>query len=259
MICDNYKYIKQLENDLEFLINYRAKLDQQKSNDQDIKHTNMQIKKLKRRIKEIKATDGMEFNEVDFRDGKVIYNEDLDRIQIKFDKTPDKDIIEILQGSGFKCSSYNQVWQRFFNRPSVTATKWILYKIKELERKEVIQMEMELTKYIQNFDRVFHTNLIDTVKGKNFPMIELAFQTIGEYIYARNKDINYKSDKMNALLEELKTINDKKVLEIFDKYDEIACEIDYETKKQLLTFGFCICLEQLKEMDAIEFKKRTNI
>lgn len=259
MICDNFKYIKQLENDLEFLINYRAKLDQQKSNDKDIKHTNMEIKKIKKRIKELKSTDGMEFNEVTFRDGKVIYNEDLDRIQIKFDKRPDKDIIEILQGSGFKWSSYNQLWQRFFNRSSVTATKWILYKFKELERKEVMQMEMELTSYVQNFDRVFHTNLLETVTGKEFPMIELAFQTMGEYIYARNKDINYKSDKMNALLEELKTINDKKVLEIFDKYDEIACEIDYETKKQLLKFGFCICLEQLKEMDAIEFKKRTNI
>ena len=114
MICDNYKYIKQLENDLDFLINYKAKLEQQKSSVQDIKHTNMQIKKLKRRIKELKATDGMEFNEITFRDGKVIYNEDLDRIQIKFDKTPDKDIIEILQGSGFKWSSYNQVWQKIF-------------------------------------------------------------------------------------------------------------------------------------------------
>ena len=259
MICDNSKFIKLLENDLDFLINYKAKLEQQKSSVNEIKHTNMQIKKVKRRIKELKATDGVQFNEVAFRDGKVIYNEDLDRIQIIFNTLPSQKIVELVQNSGFKWSSYNQVWQRFFNRPSVTATKWILYKIKELERKEVMQMEMDLTSYIQNFDRVFHTNLLETVTGKEFPMIELAFQTMGEYIYARNKDINSKSEKMKELLDELKTINDQKVLDIFDKYDEMACEIDYDTKKQLLTFGFCICLEQLKEMDAIEFKKRTNI
>ena len=250
MICDNSKFIKLLENDLDFLINYKAKLEQQKSSVNEIKHTNMQIKKVKRRIKELKATDGVQFNEVAFRDGKVIYNEDLDRIQIIFNTLPSQKIVELVQNSGFKWSSYNQVWQRFFNRPSVTATKWILYKIKELERKEVMQMEMDLTSYIQNFDRVFHTNLLETVTGKEFPMIELAFQTMGEYIYARNKDINSKSQKMKELLDELKTIN---------KYDEMACEIDYDTKRQLLIFGFCICLEQLKEMDAIEFKKRTNI
>lgn len=259
MICDNSKFIKLLEDDLDFLINYKAKLEQQKSSVNEVKHTNMQIKKVKRRIKELKATDGMEFNEVAFKNGKVIYNDDLDRIQINFDKKPNKDIIEIIQSSGFKWSHYNQAWQRILNIPSVAATKWILYKIQELERNEVMKMEMELTSYIQNFDRVFHTNLLKTVTGKEFPMIELAFQTLGEYIYARNKDINSKSEKMKELLDELKTINDQKVLDIFDKYDEIACEIDYDTKKQLLIFGFCICLEQLKEMDAIEFKKRTNI
>ena len=102
MICDNSKFIKLLENDLDFLINYKAKLEQQKSSVQDIKHTNMQIKKLKRRIKELKATDGMEFNEVTFKDGKVIYNDDLDRIQIIFNTLPSQKIVEIVQNSGFK-------------------------------------------------------------------------------------------------------------------------------------------------------------
>ena len=74
MICDNSKFIKLLENDLDFLINYKAKLEQQKFSVNEIKHTNMQIKKVKRRIKELKATDGVQFNEVAFRDGKVIYN-----------------------------------------------------------------------------------------------------------------------------------------------------------------------------------------
>ena len=60
---------------------------------------------------------------------------------------------------------------------------------------------------------------------------------------------------MKVILKEIESIKDNKVADIFNKYDEIACEIDFDTKKQLLTFGFCICLEQLKELNMIDIKK----
>ena len=43
-------------------------------------------------------------------------------------------------------------------------TKWVLYKIQELERNEVLNMEMELNEYIKHFDSIFQTNIIDTIK-----------------------------------------------------------------------------------------------
>lgn len=135
-------------------------------------------------------------------------------------------------------------------------TKWVLYKIQELERNEVLNMEMELNEYIKHFDSIFHTNIIDTIKTNKFPMIELAFQTLGEYIYARNKHSNTASEQLKIISKEFQELNNEKAIELLNKYDELACEIDFNTKKQLLTFGFCICLEQLKEMGAIKFEKK---
>lgn len=250
MICNNSKFIKLLENDLDFLINYKAKLEQQKSSVQDIKHTNMQIKKLKRRIKELKATDGMEFNEVTFRDGRVIYNEDLDRIQIIFNTLPSQKKVELLQNSGFKWSSSNQIWQRFFNRSSVIAVKWFLYKLQELERDEVIMMN--ITEYIKHFDKTFKTNIIETMKDKDFPMLNLAFYEIGELLYARScesKEITEQKKKIEKQLNSIESIKEKKLI---DTYRELDNDLRDDTDKQLLTFGFCLCYEQLKEMNALK-------
>ena len=250
MICDNSKFIKLLENDLDFLINYKAKLEQQQSSVQDIKHINMQIKKLKRRIKELKATDGMEFNEITFRDGKVIYNEDLDRIQIIFNTLPSQKIVKLVQNSGFKWSDYTKSWQRYFNANGITATKWVLYKIQELERNELILMNID--GYIEHFDNTFKTNILETMKDKEFPMLNLAFYEIGEFLYARScesKEITEQKNKISQQLNSIESIKEKKLI---DKYRELDNDLRDDTDKQLLTFGFCLCYEQLKEMNALK-------
>lgn len=224
-------------------------------NKQQVNIINNQIKNTKRRIRELERSKNIIFNTVIFENGKVIHNTKLNLIQFIFNDLPNVEIIKHLQFCGFRRYKMTLIWQRIFNEPAVIATKWVLFKIKEVERKEVLNVEMELDDYIKHFDTVFSTNLIDTVKNKEFPMIEMAFQNLGEFIYAKNKENRNKSEKMKVILKEIESIKDNKVADIFNKYDEIACEIDFDTKKQLLTFGFCICLEQLKELNMIDIKK----
>ncbi len=219
---------------------------------QQVSIINKQIKNTKRRIRELERSKNIEFNSVTFEDGKVIHNTKLNIIQFIFNSVPDAEIIKHLQFSGFRRYKMKLVWQRFFNSSGVVATKWILFKIKEMERKEVLNVDMDLDGYIQHFDNVFDTNLLDTVKNKKFPMIEMAFQTLEDYIYARNKNSRNQSEKMKAILKDIEAINDDRVSKIFDNYDKICVEIDFDTKKQLLTFGFCICLEQLRELNMIK-------
>ena len=219
---------------------------------QQVSIINKQIKNIKRRIKELETSKNLTFNNAKFKAGKVVHNTKINMIQFVFDDIPEPEIIKHLQFSGFRRYKMNLVWQRFFNSQGVVAAKWILFKIEELERKEVINVDMDLDGYIQHFDKVFDTNLIDTVKNKKFPMIDTAFQTLEDYIYARNKNSRNQSEKMKAILKDIEAINDDRVSKIFDNYDKICVEIDFDTKKQLLTFGFCICLEQLKELNKIK-------
>ena len=249
------KQIYILQDRLNELQKTKQQLMERNQNKQQVNIINNQIKNTKRRIRELERSKNIEFNSVTFEDGKVIHNTKLNLIQFIFNDLPNVEIIKHLQFCGFRRYKMTLIWQRIFNEPAVIATKWVLFKIKELERKEVLNVEMELDDYIKHFDTVFSTNLIDTVKNKEFPMIEMAFQNLGEFIYAKNKENRNKSEKMKVILKEIESIKDNKVADIFNKYDEIACEIDFDTKKQLLTFGFCICLEQLKELNMIDIKK----
>ena len=249
------KQIYILQDRLNELQKTKQQLMERNQNKQQVNIINNQIKNTKRRIRELERSKNIIFNTVIFENGKVIHNTKLNLIQFIFNDLPNVEIIKHLQFCGFRRYKMTLIWQRIFNEPAVIATKWVLFKIKELERKEVLNVEMELDDYIKHFDTVFSTNLIDTVKNKEFPMIEMAFQNLGEFIYAKNKENRNKSEKMKVILKEIESIKDNKVADIFNKYDEIACEIDFDTKKQLLTFGFCICLEQLKELNMIEIKK----
>ncbi len=241
-----------LQNRLEELEYNKQNLQERNSKSKNIGIINKQIKNIKRRIRELETSKNLTFNNAKFITGKVVHNTKINMIQFVFDDIPEPEIIKHLQFSGFRRYKMTLIWQRIFNEPAVVASKWVLFKIKEMERKEEINVDMDLDGYIQHFDNVFDTNLLDTVKNKKFPMIEMAFQNLGEFIYAKNKANRNKSEKMKVILKEIESINDSRVADIFNKYDEIACEIDYDTKKQLLIFGFCICLEQLKELNMIK-------
>ena len=244
--------ISLLQDRLSELQKSKQQLMERNQNKQQVNIINKQIKNTKRRIRELERSKNIEFNDVTFADGKVTHNTKLNIIQFIFSDLPDLEIIKHLQFCGFRRYKMTLIWQRIFNEPAVIATKWVLFKIKEIERKEVINVDMDLDGYIQHFDKVFDTNLIDTVKNKKFPMIDTAFQTLEDYIYARNKNSRNQSEKMKAILKDIEAINDDRVSKIFDNYDKICVEIDFDTKKQLLTFGFCICLEQLKELNMIK-------
>ena len=190
------KQIYILQDRLNELQKTKQQLMERNQNKQQVNIINNQIKNTKRRIRELERSKNIIFNTVIFENGKVIHNTKLNLIQFIFNDLPNVEIIKHLQFCGFRRYKMTLIWQRIFNEPAVIATKWVLFKIKEVERKEVLNVEMELDDYIKHFDTVFSTNLIDTVKNKEFPMIEMAFQNLGEFIYAKNKENRNKSKRI---------------------------------------------------------------
>jgi hypothetical protein len=76
-------------------------------------------------IKEAKSnTDGEK--EFPFDGGKVLYNYEADRIQIKHDQKPAYEVISSLKSNGFKWSPFNQAWQRQLNSNGICAAKRVL-------------------------------------------------------------------------------------------------------------------------------------
>ena len=83
-------------------------------------------------------------------------------------------------------------------------------------------------------------------------LLNLAFYEIGEFLYARsceNKEITQQKKKIEKQLNSIESIKEKKLI---DQYRELDNDLREDTDKQLLTFGFCLCYEQLKEMKAFK-------
>ncbi|NLL67027.1 MAG: hypothetical protein GX236_04920 [Clostridiaceae bacterium] len=56
-----------------------------------------------------------------FDGGKIIYNYNLNRLQILFNQKPDSEIIENLKKHGFRWSPKNRVWQRQLTENAIKA------------------------------------------------------------------------------------------------------------------------------------------
>ena len=111
---------------------------------------------------------------------------------------------------------------------------------------------MNIYGYIEHFDNTFKTNILENMKGKNFPMLNLAFYEIGEFLYARScesKEITEQKKKIEKQLNSIESVQEKKLI---DTYRELDNDLRDAIDKQLLTFGFCLCYEQLKEMNALK-------
>ncbi|MCK5023564.1 MAG: hypothetical protein KAS04_05300, partial [Candidatus Aenigmarchaeota archaeon] len=62
----------------------------------------------------------------DFEGGKVVRNNELDRIQILFDEKPDADMIQNLKKSGWRWSPKNNAWQRQATQNAIRSAGQIL-------------------------------------------------------------------------------------------------------------------------------------
>ena len=85
----------------------------------------------------------IEFQEINFENGKVIHNKEINRIQFLFDNIPDEDTRKILKSYGFRWSRYEKAWQRVFNLNCIRATNIIVKEIAEKSKEKEEDEEFE--------------------------------------------------------------------------------------------------------------------
>lgn len=124
--------IQKLELKLKSLEDCKAKVKAREHKTWELSNLNQQIIGVKDRIKKIKELDELQFETILFDNGKVIKNEEINRIQFVFNDVPDEKIRDILKSRGFKWSRYEKAWQRLYNMNSIKAAKGAIKDIKEL-------------------------------------------------------------------------------------------------------------------------------
>jgi len=80
------------------------------------------IKRLELRVKELEHKETIKTNEfkiVTIEGGKVIFNYEIDRIQIQHDSKPAYEVISSLKHSGFHWSPSQKAWQRQITNSSI--------------------------------------------------------------------------------------------------------------------------------------------
>ena len=86
------------------------------------------IKRLELRVKELEQREVLkdkENKEHSFDWGQIIYNYELDRLQIKHNEKPEKAMIDSLKHAGFHWSPSQAVWQRQLTNNAVYSVKKI--------------------------------------------------------------------------------------------------------------------------------------
>ena len=123
---DDPKAIEKLEEKLERLENESWELANISAN----------IRETKKRIERLREQENIKFEEVKLKDGKIIHNKEINRIQFLFNNIPNEDIRKILKSHGFHWSRKEQAWQREFNQNCIKATHFIQKEFKNLEKEE---------------------------------------------------------------------------------------------------------------------------
>ncbi len=94
------------------------------NNGAEIRRLTKRIEELNSKSAEIYHADG-EAQEFTFDGGKVIYNYEIDRVQIIHDQKPEPAMIAKLKDRGFNWSPTNSAWQRKLTENGKMAAKWI--------------------------------------------------------------------------------------------------------------------------------------
>lgn len=139
--ADDPKVIEKLEEKLERLENERNSIKNREHSTWELTNIGAIIRETKKRIERLKELENIKFEEMKFNGGKIIHNEQINRIQFLFNSIPDEDIRKLLKSHGFHWSRKEQAWQREYNQNCIKATNIIQKKIKELEQQEEEEFE----------------------------------------------------------------------------------------------------------------------
>lgn len=87
---------------------------------------NAEINRLKKRIEQLRRVDGMEHVEFPFAGGVLMTNEEINRVQIIFDDTPDEATRAKLKAHGFRWAPSERAWQMQRTPAALARAKWLL-------------------------------------------------------------------------------------------------------------------------------------
>lgn len=94
-----------------------------------LSNNNQTIRSIKARISELEEKQGSPAQEGwSFDGGRVVMNQEENRVQILFDGKPDADIRSELKHAGFRWAPSQGAWQRMLNRDGIYAAKTITGK-----------------------------------------------------------------------------------------------------------------------------------
>lgn len=91
-----------------------------------LSNRNAGINRLRKRIAALQEVDEMEHIEIDFDGGRIVTNEEINRVQILFDEKPGEDLRSKLKGYGFRWSPREKAWQAQRNPRYLRRAKHIL-------------------------------------------------------------------------------------------------------------------------------------
>ena len=135
--------IIKLKEKLERLENEKASIKAREHSTWELTNIGATIRETKKRIERLEKLENTEFKEINFENGKVIHNKEINRIQFLFDNIPDEDTRKILKSHGFRWSRYEKAWQRVFNLNCIRATNIIVKEIAEKSKEKEEDEEFE--------------------------------------------------------------------------------------------------------------------
>ena len=140
---DDPQAIIKLKEKLERLENEKASIKAREHSTWELTNIGATIRETKKRIERLEKLENTEFKEINFENGKVIHNKEINRIQFLFDNIPDEDTRKILKSHGFRWSRYEKAWQRVFNLNCIRATNIIVKEIAEKSKEKEEDEECE--------------------------------------------------------------------------------------------------------------------
>lgn len=140
---DDPQAIIKLKEKLERLENEKASIKAREHSTWELTNIGATIRETKKRIERLEKLENIEFQEINFENGKVIHNKEINRIQFLFDNIPDEDTRKILKSHGFRWSRYEKAWQRVFNLNCIRATNIIVKEIAEKSKEKEEDEEFE--------------------------------------------------------------------------------------------------------------------
>lgn len=111
---------------------------------------------------------------------------------------------------------------------------------------------MDLKDYFKHFDNTFSTNIANNISINKFPMLNLAFNNLGEYFYNLTDEHKQTSKIIGNKETEFMEVLNEKQKELFEDYLEAQNISVSELAKQMLVFGYAIAYQELKEMNVLK-------